>query len=52
MGLAAILEVVDGGLQDLLGDGQGFVFVELDVDRALDFDLRGGGDDLGVEIVR
>jgi hypothetical protein len=35
MGLAAVLVVVDGGFEDLLGDRQSVVLVEFDVDGAL-----------------
>ncbi len=52
VGRAAVLVVVDGGLEDLLGNRQGIVLIELDVRGALDFYFRGGGDDLGVEIAR
>ena len=49
--LATIGVLVDGSLDDLLGDVIGMVLVELDVRGAGDLHLGRGGDHLGVEVL-
>ena len=49
---AAILEVIDGDLEDVFRNRHRVMLVKLHVRRALELDLRRGGDDLGVEVLR
>jgi hypothetical protein len=49
-GFSAVFVIVNGYPQDLLGNGERLVFIELDVSCTLDLDLGRGGDDLGMEI--